>query len=728
MLHSFRRPAAGPLVAFTGLLTAAAGLTGAFPTSARAQITVAQGTLSRKITTAAPTGADAVRVTVLGDGSGAKLQIRLLQTGQSGTLGGFYAPPAVPIDFKGWKTFTFPLSTFVFSSLTNPDATTDGTPGLENLGANASEIQMEITAPTTRLFFDDLGWANSASDGLSGAIDTFDGASEWKATGDWEAQRSVTSGPNKIAQFVKSGTGSLQVIVRTPGLNEQQIREPALIPRLQKTPKQPFVAFNRPPFQTVTLESTPVTGENNKPLVGLTACADETEAGALSVFTTRAIKGVTVKMGAPLVRTGGGASLPSANVDIRVVRISTTDPQGPQLLLKDDRETVEGPTSRVRLTGDPICDIPQNASRRFWITVRVPAGQKPGVYTSKLVVSAPGATPLGVPFTVEVLPLAMKTAFLQYGIDYRSRLGGEAGPGETLVTPAQFTAELTDIREHGFRFVVLHDKPGPDLEAALRAYIAAGLSRTGPVVLAAPVTQADVVGLESAKANLGLPADFLFYYALPGESLRNTGAAQSYANAVRNGSRSSLLVAPIDSRGTYNTLGPALDVPVYNVSSDYAQKLIVDGKRTTSNRDWWNWNIGNQSPLENRLLAGFLLYKTGSSSSPLYGALPGPYNTAVVPVEGGVLDTVQWEAVREGIDDIRYIGILKALIRELRDLKAYKNETDLADSYLIGALSKPLTGLSPTEQQEIRRQIITRAITLQGLVTKASKGRPVASR
>ena len=205
--------------------------------------------------------------------------------------------------------------------------------------------------------------------------------------------------------------------------------------------------------------------------------------------------------------------------------------------------------------------------------------------------------------------------------------------------------------------------------------------------------------------------------------MQNTDAAARYAYDINRISRASLLVAPIDSRAAYATLGSALGVPNYNVSSDYAQGLIQTGKRSTSNRDWWNWNIGSQSPQTNRDLAGFLLYKTGASSSPLYGALPGPYESAVVPVAGGIVGSVQWEAVREGIDDIRYIGILKALIRELRDLKAYKSETDLADSYLIGALSKPLIDLSPSQQQDIRRGVIDRALKLQALLAKASKGR-----
>ena len=149
------------------------------------------------------------------------------------------------------------------------------------------------------------------------------------------------------------------------------------------------------------------------------------------------------------------------------------------------------------------------------MTVKVPPRQKPGIYTSKLVLSAPGAKPLGIPLTVQVLPLAMKTAFLQYGVDVRSRLGAGGPLGQDTVTPERFAQELADIRNHEIGFVVLHDKPGPDLTAALKAYKDAGLSSRGPVVIASPVTGDDVTALEATKRDLGFPADFLFYYAFP---------------------------------------------------------------------------------------------------------------------------------------------------------------------------------------------------------------------
>ena len=111
-----------------------------------------------------------------------------------------------------------------------------------------------------------------------------------------------------------------------------------------------------------------------------------------------------------------------------------------------------------------------------------------------------------------------------------------------------------------------------------------------------------------------------------------------------------------------------------------------------------------------------MIFKTGPG---FYGAFPGPYQfipegvdpyaafaddadgkdnlpqMSTFPIKGGVLDTLQWEAVREGVDDIRYIGVLKGYIRELKDAKRRKDATDYAESYLKGQVDKLSLGMDP---------------------------------
>ena len=82
------------------------------------------------------------------------------------------------------------------------------------------------------------------------------------------------------------------------------------------------------------------------------------------------------------------------------------------------------------------------------------------------------------------------------------------------------------------------------------------------------------------------------------------------------------------------------------------------------------------------------------------------------PVKDGVLDTLQWEAAREGIDDIRYITNLKTYLREVKDLKIRKDVTDEAEDYLQKQMNRPLATLAPGELQTIRRGIVNRSLAL----------------
>jgi hypothetical protein len=696
----------------------------------------------------APAGADAIRVSVLGDGSGGVLQVRILTGAEDGVLTGYRAAPPVTIDFKGWKTLVLPLAQFAYHSDNNPD--TDS-PAAADTPASPTAIQFALTAASARLYFNDLAWTTASAaptDVPLGVIDTFatpaDVAAHWKASGDYNQIRSVEFGGNRNANFIKSGPGSLSFTVRSPGENESQLRDPVLMARLRKTPKQPYVVYARPPFETISPDSAPSVAEIlPTPAISLFAAPGQTEPATFSVYSATTLKNATASLTGSLVSKTGG-KIPASAIALHIVRPALVA-DGPELLMKDDRQPLTGPLPSVRLTGDPVTTISPGSSKQFWVTVQTPQGQAAGTYTGKIVFQAPGVKPTGIALNVEIVPVTLRTAHYQYGVDLPSVLSTEgAAPGEQSVTPEMLAAQLADIRSHGVKMVVLHDKPA-SLSNALQLYKASGLSPVGPVVVAAPMSSpADFAAVEALRAPLGLTEAFDIYFRLPADQAKSPDAARTYGQQARDADKNTLVVATVPSDNAYSGLaggmGDAL-APLYTLSSDHAEKLMAEGHRVTPNRDWWTWNIGGNDPIRNRLYAGFLLFKTGNG---LYGAFPGPYQSytgdpyaifnsgssadaatsrmATFPVEGGVLDTVQWEAVHSGIDDIRYTDALKTISRELKDARVGKSQTDLADSYLIGIAKKPMLPLTPAQVQSIRRSIATQTIKLQQLLKKSGHG------
>ncbi len=735
--------------------------------------------VKRRLSAPAPAGVDALRVSVLGDGSGAKVQLRLLSPTSSavGGVEAYYASAPVVLDYQGWKTVTLPLSEFTFQSDQSPETnSSSASDSLFALLPTINTIQIAVTAsPLAKVFVDDLVWATAVSgptDPPLGVIDDFEAAAAppspaaWYPTGDYEQLRAVQAGQNRVAAFVKTGQGSLQLVVRPTSLDEKQLYAPSLITRLKKQATQPYAVYVRPPFQPIRSDSAPSPQEiASPPRLDLIASAGETEPLTFSVFSAADLKNVTVKAVAPFRSESGQSQLPLSAIDVHVVRLGDgrprTDPTlpVPELLMKDDRETLEGDLPAVRLTGDPLTAIPAGTSKQFWVTVNVPKNQVTSIYSGQIVFSAEGMKPTNIPTRINVLPMQLRTAFLQYGIDLRSRLAAEgATAGEKVITPETYAAQLTNVRDHGFKIVTISD-PVATLPQALSLYKQAGLSLSGPVIINTPLrTQEEIQQVEALRAGAELNPAFEIYYRMPSDLTPDKSSptpppaapAQGdapltplgeYVKAVQKGSNSKgLIVAGVDSKATYDSLSSTLAggafAPIFAASSDYTSTLVATGKREIRNRDYWSWNLALQSPLRNRLLAGYLLNRTGLNSSPLYGAIVDPFldtaSTGVsgspsgvfYPVQGGVINTIQWEAVREGIDDVRYYGALKNYIRELKDRQIRKDLTDASDAYVAAVLKKPLWILSPAEYQKTRQGIIDQSLKLLTVIRSNVPGYP----
>jgi len=705
--------------------------------------------LIRQLGAPAPAGADAVRLSILGDGSGTKVQIRLLSSSDASLgMAAYYAAPAVALDFTGWKTVTLPLSDFSFRSDQSPE--TNAASSVASVLSSLDAIEIAASAaPAGKVFVDDLAWVKADSgptDAPLAVIDDFEGPdvpsapTAWRLTGGYDQLNSAVVTFNQTASFVKSGKGSLQLDVRAPSLQEKQLYGATLNKRLKATPGLPYVVYSRPAFQAIRPDSTPKPAEIAQPAaVSVFGCAGQIEPASFSVYSAADLKDATVKIVGPFLSESKQSSLPPSAIDVRVVRIgdgrNLSDFAGPvpELLMKDDRESMDGAMPTVRLTGDPTTDIAASSSKQFWVTVKIPKSQLGSVYRGKLVFSAAGVKPTAIPLKIEVLPMTLRTAFLQYGIDMHSRLSADGGsPDDLVVTPETYAAELANVRDHGFRIVTLND-PLSTLPQAMKLYKDAGLSNVGPVVVSAPLhTKDEVSQVEALRSTIGLGPEFDIYYQLPSDLApaggeANDSSLKDYIKAVRSASRKALVVAPCSCRATYSALSPTMDnstlAPIFAATSDYTETLLATGKREITNRDYWSWNIGREDPAHNRMLAGFLICKTGTKSSPLYGAFPGPYqrNTpdgerVAYVVNGGVVDTIQWEAVRAGIDDVRYYGALKYYTRLLKDARLRKDATDQAELYLTTLLQRPLWALSASDYHAMRRGIADQSLKLYSVV------------
>jgi hypothetical protein len=103
---------------------------------------------------------------------------------------------------------------------------------------------------------------------------------------------------------------------------------------------------------------------------------------------------------------------------------------------------------------------------------------------------------------------------------------------------------------------------------------------------------------------------------------------------------------------------------------------------------WYaNQHVGAEDPELNRRQYGLAAYLSGYSALCNYAHHLGPYNDIsetykpmvfVYGTADGVIDTLQWEGFREGVDDIRYATLMLSLAREA------EASADVETRYLAG--------------------------------------------
>ncbi len=705
---------------------------------------------------------NAVTLWVRGDASGTVLRVRVLQTGAASLAPGdtglgrpAWVSAPIAITFAGWRQIVLPQSGFTLRpAQAMPDISMPPDAGMPPAPAPAPDwtaadaVALDLTVPRkAALIVDDIQWAALDASGAAVAqtpVDDFEtgNVGAWTLGGTRAQQQAVTYGLIAKAGAVHGGREAFLISVLAPAYRRQALL-PALKKTLAATGKTVLVYTLPSLFDPVLPDSLPPAAGASS-LLSLTMCPEQTQAATFCVYSQTALTNVTVTLPSDLVAPGH--ALARANIAVHVVKVwrqegatMLRDPDTagavPELLVKDDRVPLAGPAPAVRLAGNPVTDIPADTVKQFWVTVTVPRGTPPAAYSGALMVSGRGLAPVSVPLSVTVLPLRLLSPAKQYALNLRARLDNPPAPlpssdGKDFVTdfvtkPA-LDAQLADIAAHGVRIVTLSDSAAtlPDAFSEYRAF-----GMTEPFVYHGA---ADPSVMEAARKAANAPA--LIYFVPPSHD-----SAARLDGYDKQGMQVTTYVA---RQADYDRFAPDMGVVLLSRDSVYAQDLLrTHGKRVSTIRDWWYWPAANEDPLTNRLDAGYLLWRAN-----LYGAFLPSYEEAfgadpydeqsagaapmlaalrpqmlVYPAQDGVIDTLQWEAVREGMTDVRYLTTMYAALRECKDAHIAKPLVTQAEGYAKAFLDKPLALLPGDKLDAARAQIAVYALQLRSAVDGYNK-------
>ncbi|MDH7571469.1 MAG: hypothetical protein QHJ73_17985, partial [Armatimonadota bacterium] len=469
-----------------------------------------------------------------------------------------------------------------------------------------------------------------------------------------------------------------------------------------------YVLFSRDYHEAMPHSYQPSAADVGRPL-WVWATPGEYEPATFGVYALKALQEARVTV-SDLHREGGGGKIPAASVDVRLARF------WPQRAGSD--------ATRFRILPELLeavqtANLPSTRISQYWLTLRVPETAAPGDYRGLVTLRARNAPASSLKLLVKVLPFKLARPKERTWCLYAdSRRWSSYSENELAY-------ELRDIKAHGLTSLVLsplahvplrYEKERLAVDFGPLARLVAAYTRAG---LHAPLVL-DVRDLAEATARArggdATPGDaetrrlftvFISELALRAaadgwpDCLYQVGAdptgppvtaeaLRPAVEALRRAALSSLALLSAPDAAQKEG-GALLDVPCYApqaLAGSAELAAAVQKALRASGKAYWTYclasgptsaaNEGNV--LVNRYLAGVGFLRSGAAGlwiASLQQPVGDPYNdfdgpardaclTYPTPNGQPLVPTIQWEGLREGIDDAAYLHTFHQMVARMK--------------------------------------------------------------
>jgi len=394
----------------------------------------------------------------------------------------------------------------------------------------------------------------------------------------------------------------------------------------------------------------------------------------------------------------------------------------PELLMYDDRYNFKhddydvGAEASHSWNDLPDFPVPATASvdtalraytsKQFMLNIGIPDSTPAGTYTATATVSGTGISgPRVLRLNVNVQNIELPKADKDFIIFHRAQYLGtpnERNVRDFVPSKDYYLRELQDIFEHGFNGVMAY---GTDHE-----YISdiAGIGFDGKVIF----TRAAADPATTAAIKNAFGEAWFYSYDEPAddEELERQMRHNSYIHEIGAKAANAIYMRWADCLSNPHRLRPdpdngnvpsdfcpyagsqtfsanaGLDMVSLSlndnsvINQDYLYGLLNNTVTRDTNEQTYYWQSRTEDPRFNRYLAGFHLYLSDldgvwpyayihkNASDPFddldaderFGDVQRDMST-VYPTQQGPMSTIEWEAMREGIDDYRYLQLWQLL-------------------------------------------------------------------
>lgn len=471
-----------------------------------------------------------------------------------------------------------------------------------------------------------------------------------------------------------------------------------------------YVVFSRHYLESVSLLARPRPGELLD-TIRIFASPGEYEPATISVWALKPLKALRI-IASDLV--GEKASIPSKNIEIRVLRI----PQRLPIFLERINEI----------------DIDEGHTRTFYLNIYIPPNTPPGFYFGEIKILPASGELTSIRLLLRVLPIRLPTPQKGYGFWWSldSRWNGYYSKDLSSVLE-QIRKQFILLREYGCNMVSIYNMPKMSkVEGGISydfqkdhwghtLYSLDDLFRIGRETrLFSPKVPLQYPGAEalhsywiSREFGLELPSDafgefyrnacreidrwakkqgFLLAFACVdeiGNSPERRGEALRFYRLAKE---AGVLTSVTDNsmHGGVHLMGQPrfdeiVDMRVYN----FITPEMIENTRKSKDR-LWLYNLGSTGWYGklDRFVFGFFTERCGAEGYSQWafqwpGGGADPYESAIkgehtgwhyaLPAPDGPIPTLALEGVREGIDDARYLSLLPEKERDLflRDIQPF---------------------------------------------------------
>ena len=344
--------------------------------------------------------------------------------------------------------------------------------------------------------------------------------------------------------------------------------------------------------------------------------------------------------------------------------------------------------------------IPSDHNKQVWLTTHIPASQQSGNYTGKIWVNSSDTDAIAMNYTVRVLPFTLQDSTKEHALYYRgviARSDNIPSPYKLthyIKTPENYAIELADMRDHGIKYPTQMGYLGwaaadTAQSTMLDLRIAAGLpvdhiyTTEESLIPYDPdirlsSTQSDLDTLSSLisefngiKNAKGVGDVWVMGYDEP-SAVQVPSMTSTLTTSIDNGTKT-WYACSINGRCTPNAdVTSMINLPYfYNTTDANLYRVINPDIKVFK---YANPQAGVENPEINRQNYGFRLWLSAFDGAMTY-AYQQTFGQAIwndfdngdgnfrdhvfaYPKTDGVIDTIQWEGYREGVDDGRYADTL----------------------------------------------------------------------